>query len=845
MKCKVIFGMLAAALIAATSCESNLETSADGTSTVTLNVGAPVIATRAYSDGTTATELQYAVYSVGKNDVLTKLDLDGRKTFSLSTNVDLQLTTGQTYAVVFWAASPEAPYSVAFNKDGAEMTVDYAEAVCNDENRDAFYKYEKFTVTGTMALDVKLTRPFAQLNIGTNDFEASAAAGYTVTQSSVTVPVYTSLDLVSGDVETAAEQTFALADLPEGETFPVKGYEYLSMNYLLVPADKEVVDVTFSYTDGNVEKTRVVGSVPVQRNYRTNIYGQLLTSDVDINVEVEPDYETPDLPSEFEEALAIAAQVGGTVTLTEDLTLTEPIVIFGLKTKAAAAVALTLDLNGHTLSYTSDVAASSAMVTVNSGNKLVVKDSKGSGKLSYEYTGAGDPNFGWGSYTIANNGTLVVESGRIEMVCQLNGAQGVSHMYCAIHQGGGSTVINGGTIACETYRSIRVNRGTLVINGGELVGQVWMHPFSGDTSLTINGGEFAPAGPDMSSVYVENSNYVVALDVKGGTFATKIGCASPAKEGTKGSVSAGTFTDATGMSADLIAEGNKLVQTGAGYVVVSETIDAVVGTTQELNEALTTGGEILLTQDVASNATMKNDAVINLNGNTFEATGTINLGNNADLTMTGGDYVVNGTYGHVDVRPSTAEGSVVVYEDVNFSFNKLNKTFGPSTNRLGTVVEVCATAAGAKTTIKFKNCTFDNAQVLFEGLSGTTGKIEAVFEGCTFNALTSSAPIYVQNYVEGTILVKDCTFNLECTSGSASAVSISSSSSTVVTLTAENNTLNAEVAVPYTYDPSKGETEENTVKVNGTPTNINLVSYKGTVSTINVTGTVVSGIAVN
>ena len=292
---------------------------------------------------------------------------------------------------------------------------------------------------------------------------------------------------------------------------------------------------------------------------------------------------------------------------------------------------------------------------------------------------------------------------------------------------------------------------------------------------------------------------------------------------------------------------NSLVIVNGALVRVEGEIPAEITTdsAEAMAGAIAAGvPNINLTGDVTYGTYISNDATIDLGGNTFEATTTIELKNNADLTMTGGDYEVNGTYGHIDVRPSSAEGSELLFEGVDFSFNKMGPTYGPSTDRLGSVVEVCATATDAHTKIKFKDCTFDNAQVLFEGMSGKTGTFEAVFENCTFNALTSSAPVYVQNYVEGTITMTGCTFNLECTSSTASAISISSSSSTEVTLVAEGNTLNATAATPYTYDASQGETEVHNVKVNGTPKDIKFVSaYSNT--TLNVTGTTVTGIAVN
>ena len=322
---KYLLGMSAVAMLIATSCQDDLGINGGDASMVEFVVTTPEIATRAYSDGQTATELQYAVYKANGEilgDLTKAVALNNAEEIHGSTKVNLKLTTGNTYTVVFWAADEDAPYVVDFGAKLAEanMKVCYSDAVSNDEGRDAFYAVETFTVTGAQTETIELRRPFAQINIGTADYADSQKSGYTPTMSAVTVKnLGDQLNFATGKVSGDAEaRVFGEALIDKNETFPVAGYEYLAMNYVLVDTKKGLVDVEFTYTDGKDAKTRTVGSVPVQRNYRTNIYGQLLTSDVDINVEIVPEYNKPD--HEFE-SLYYAAQYGGNVTLTEDVEL--------------------------------------------------------------------------------------------------------------------------------------------------------------------------------------------------------------------------------------------------------------------------------------------------------------------------------------------------------------------------------------------------------------------------------------------------------------------------------------------------------------------------------------------
>lgn len=296
MNKKLFLGMFAAAgMLMATSCQNDeLDAVQSGKeSVVSFTLEQPGIATRAYSDGLTAKTLTYAVYEAGTQTVVTQSEDEVTFTNKTAT-VNLRLVTGKSYDILFWADAENAPYTF----DARNQTITVANNLTSqDESRDAFFAAEKsLLVDGAINKTITLYCPFAQLNIGTTDAEEDAVKNYAPIQSSVTVKnVYNTLNLLSGEVTGATGLTYAMANIPgEGETFPVDGVKYLSMNYLLVDAEKELVDVEFTVSNGSHTITREYTAVPVQRNYRTNIYGKILTDPADFNIIIEEEYEKPD-----------------------------------------------------------------------------------------------------------------------------------------------------------------------------------------------------------------------------------------------------------------------------------------------------------------------------------------------------------------------------------------------------------------------------------------------------------------------------------------------------------------------------------------------------------------------
>lgn len=313
------------------------------------------MATKAIGDGQTAKTLYVSVYE--NDDAKTKLDLDKTATFTdLKTQVTFSLVKGKTYNFVFWAQAAEgAPYDVT---DLKNIKISYEGAEANDEKRDAFYATRKeLKVNGALTETIKLYRPFAQVNFGTADYDAAVAAGVKPVKSVFTATdVATIFDTFEAEGKEAKDVvTFTESALP-GETLVTKAgdYKWMTMNYIL-PMGKQDAKHISNVTAEFIPETGITvkassPQTPVQNNYRTNILGNLLTSQVIFNIEIVPIFNEPDNDIDLVniknvESLKALFATGGEAILTEDLVLDKTVAV-------ETGKEVLLDLNGKTISNT-------------------------------------------------------------------------------------------------------------------------------------------------------------------------------------------------------------------------------------------------------------------------------------------------------------------------------------------------------------------------------------------------------------------------------------------------------------------------------------------------------------
>ena len=221
---------------------------------------------RAWGDASLVNTLTVGVFNSRQEELF-------RSTFPVrsgSAEVNLRLGKGQTYHFVFWAyCSSGSLYDLTSLTDIRMGTSHHIRQWSDVEQGDAFYAVKKdMTVSHSITQPITLTRPLAQVNVGTTGSQLPTV---------LTVGnLPTVFHPLTGAVDTAADITWHFEGCPS-ETFVADGTSYtrLALAYLLAPLEETTVSCQVETSDGEQTEVQCFPVVQVQANHRTTIAGPL------------------------------------------------------------------------------------------------------------------------------------------------------------------------------------------------------------------------------------------------------------------------------------------------------------------------------------------------------------------------------------------------------------------------------------------------------------------------------------------------------------------------------------------------------------------------------------------
>lgn len=278
--------MLMSALSACNSESPEIPVS-DKTGNVTFHLdfkGMNNAGTRAFSDGSTVNSMKCYVYNQADGDNAAPFDILNipidRTSGNPTGEISVSLPFGETFDFVFLAVN-DGNSILTYNSAKRTLSVDYTNSG-NQESMDCFFASAKdITVGNVYDNAITLTRPFAQVNIGTKDWDDYNSVSPISTVGLTIGNIYSEFSLMDGSlVGDAASVTFPASKPSIDQSFPKDGYKYISMNYVLVNLRTLInVSLTVNHSNGTDAKTINIGDVAVERNYQTNIYADKLLSE--------------------------------------------------------------------------------------------------------------------------------------------------------------------------------------------------------------------------------------------------------------------------------------------------------------------------------------------------------------------------------------------------------------------------------------------------------------------------------------------------------------------------------------------------------------------------------------
>ena len=297
MKKNLLFASALAGLFSAASCQQEIMDPQVKTG-VTYEITLPAGPQTRGEDGYATYDLHYEVYKTVDAAALETAPLLFEETVTMTgntTKLTLDLLNDQDYTVLFWANKQGMDYF-----DLTDLRhVGVKQAASNNDDRDAFCGMDQLAQhDGAQSKTVELKRPFAQINIATLvnavDYDINPVSSLVKVKD---IPV--SYNVFTGEpVGAEGEVEYTVNTVPTGN-LTVNGTDYkkVAMNYALVPATADnsaTVEVYYEINTANGTVKNSIPNVPVKKNYRTNIIGNLLTSNASYTIELKPGFDEGD-----------------------------------------------------------------------------------------------------------------------------------------------------------------------------------------------------------------------------------------------------------------------------------------------------------------------------------------------------------------------------------------------------------------------------------------------------------------------------------------------------------------------------------------------------------------------
>lgn len=286
-----IFMLAAGLALTLTACQKDEGLVSDGADYQTITVALPQsMQTRAtaddFGDGSLVDRCLLQVYRNNQpyGEQMTATVTGKTATFNL------RLVTSQTYDFVFWADCSTGDHYATEDLTNITVKGDYTG---NNDEFDAFTgNLLGYNVTGSFQEKITLRRPFGQLNVKTLDLAAIPDPALKPTQVKVAFSaVPTSFNAQTGLVgeQTAAVEYTADVLSENGD---------LTVDYIWAPVEEAALaDFAITFYNGATEISTNgdFKNIPVRRNYRTNVSGNLLTKQGTFNVTIDPVFNKPDI----------------------------------------------------------------------------------------------------------------------------------------------------------------------------------------------------------------------------------------------------------------------------------------------------------------------------------------------------------------------------------------------------------------------------------------------------------------------------------------------------------------------------------------------------------------------